>query len=154
MATWLGAKYYVSQYKPVPIQEYLVFDYNIFRAPTSSVSNEFLRTSNPIRRIQNSSNKALKNPLTNAVVSLAIETVRAGFGALIFCSARQWCQVMATLVGEAMPPTPDGSEEIMDRRKEIISELRSLSVGLEETLGKTIVRGVAYHRLLLSIAYF
>lgn len=61
---------------------------------------------------------------------------------------------MATLVGEAMPPTPDGSEEIMDRRKEIISELRSLSVGLEETLGKTIVRGVAYHRLLLSIAYF
>lgn len=61
---------------------------------------------------------------------------------------------MASLVSEAMPSAPDGSEEIIDRRKEMITELRSLSVGLEETLGKTIVKGVAYHRLVLSVACF
>ena len=86
--------------------------------------------------------------MSNAVVSLAIETAAAGYGALIFCGGRQGCQSMAALVSEAMPCGLDIDDGILDKRKDVISELRSLPVGLDETLAKTIIKGVAFHRLV------
>jgi replicative superfamily II helicase len=84
--------------------------------------------------------------MTNAVVALAIETVKAGYGALIFCSGRQGCQSMASLVGQAMPTLPGTEDEVLDKREDVIGDLRSLAVGLDETLGITVMQGVAFHR--------
>ena len=86
--------------------------------------------------------------MSNAVVSLAMETVNAGYGALIFCSGRQGCQSMAALVSEAMPAPSDNRDEVLDKRKDVISDLRSLAVGLDDTLGITVMKGVAFHRWL------
>lgn len=86
----------------------------------------------------------------NAVVSLAVETAAAGYGALIFCGGRQGCQSMAALISEAMPRGLAVDDGLLDKRKDVIDELRSLPVGLDETLGKTIIRGVAFHRLLCT----
>lgn len=100
----------------------------------------------PIRAIQPSEDTELKKPMTNAVISLAIETVEAGYAALVFSSARQGCQATALMLSEAMP-SPEGSKgDIVDRRKEVLSDLRSPSVGLDDTLEKTIIDGVAFHR--------
>lgn len=96
--------------------------------------------------IQASEYKKLKNPLSNAVVSLAIETVKAGYGVLIFCGGRQACQSTALLISEAMASGMDVAEKILDRRKDVLSDLRSLSVGLDEVLSNTIIKGVAFHR--------
>ena len=96
--------------------------------------------------IQASEFKELKNPLSNAVVSLAVETVKAGYGTLIFCSARQGCQSTALLLSQVMSIRSDASDEIWGKRKMVISELRALSVGLDEILEKTIIKGVAFHR--------
>lgn len=85
--------------------------------------------------------------MSNAVVSLTIETVKAGHGVLVFCSGRQVCQSTATLISEAMPPVEALEAQVLDRRKDVISELRTLPVGLDDTLGFTILRGVAFHRL-------
>jgi len=79
-------------------------------------------------------------------VSLAIETVRAGYGALVFCSGRQGCQLDAILISQAMPAEIEISTDVLDRRKQVVTELRSLSVGLDPCLEKTIPRGVAFHR--------
>ena len=84
--------------------------------------------------------------MSNATVSLAMETVNAGYGALIFCSGRQGCQSMAALVSEAMPALSKIRVEVLDKRKDVISDLRSLAVGLDDTLGNTIMKGVAFHR--------
>lgn len=84
--------------------------------------------------------------MTNAVISLAIETVEAGYAALVFCSARQGCQATALMLSEAMPSLKGFTGDIVDRRKEVLSALRSLSVGLDDTLEKTIIHGVAFHR--------
>ena len=84
--------------------------------------------------------------MSNAVVSLAVETVKAGYGALIFCNGRQGCQSTAQLVSEAMPSASETEEYVLDKRKDVISDLRSLAVGLDETLGITVMRGVAFHR--------
>lgn len=107
-----------------------------------------LSTISPIRIINPSEHIELRNPVSNAVVSLAIETAIAGYGALIFCGGRQACQSTAALVSEAMPCGLIFDDEILDKRKDVIGELRSLPVGLDETLAETIIRGVAFHRLL------
>lgn len=96
--------------------------------------------------IRPSEYKKLKDPLSNAVVSLAVETVKAGYGVLIFCGGRQACQSTALLVTEAMPGRRDITQVILDRRNDVLSDLRSLPIGLDEILGKTIIQGVAFHR--------
>lgn len=145
----------MSRYKPVPIEEYLVYDHSIYQVSTSraffkpasqSASTHTSPSADPIRMIRSSKYKELKNPLSNAVVSLAAETVKAGYGVLIFCGGRQGCQSTALLVHEAIPNQADPTDEILSRRKDVLSDLRSLPVGLDEFLAKTIIKGVAFHR--------
>ena len=139
---------------PVPIEEYLVYDHAIYPASTSSTffkTTSQLRSTQPtvsvvpVRVIETSKEKALRKPLHNAVVALAVETAESGCGALVFCGGRLTSQVTAELISEAMPP--ELNDDIFDLRKEVLSELRSLPVGLDETLGRTIIRGVGFHRM-------
>ena len=159
LAKWLDAKYYNTKYVPVPIEEYLVYDLSIYPVSTSSaflktasqLNSTQVSTVSPTRVIQTSEHNELRNSLTNAVVSLAIETAKAGYGALIFCSGRQGCQSTASLVSEAMPVLSDVEESLLDRRKDVINELRSLPSGLDDTLGKTVMKGVAFHHAGLTL---
>ncbi|KAL2041439.1 hypothetical protein N7G274_005821 [Stereocaulon virgatum] len=160
LARWLNAKYYSTKYVPVPIEEYLVYDCSIYPVSKSSA---FLKSASqlksvqplssicPTRVIQTSEHNELKNPVSNAVVALAIETANAGYGALIFCSGRQGCQSIASLVSEAMPGDLAVDNNVLDRRKDAINELRSLPAGLDEVLGKTFIRGVAFHHAGLTV---
>ncbi|KAL9125811.1 MAG: hypothetical protein Q9217_005042 [Psora testacea] len=159
LAKWLDAKFYNTKYVPVPIEEFLVYDSSIYPVSTSSAffktasqlnSTQSLSSIAPTRHIQKSQYRELQSPLVNSVVSLAIETAIAGYGALVFCCSRQSCQSMAALISEAMPINELTSQNMLDRRKDVISDLRSLSVGLDETLAKTILRGVAFHHAGLT----
>ena len=155
LAKWLDAKYYESKHRPVPIQEYLVFDNSIYSISTSSA---FFRTASqvnegqpsiplqPVRTICTSPHNEFRNPVTNAVVALAVETANHGYGALVFCSSRPTSEIIALVISEAML---NGNEETQDRRKDLLDELRSLPVGLDEKLEKTVTRGVAFHRKLI-----
>ena len=160
LANWLDAKYFNTKYVPVPVEEYLVYDRSIYPVSTSSAffkttsqlnSIQPLSNVSPTRVIQVSEHSELRNPLTNAVISLAIETAKASYGALIFCSGRQACQSTALLVSEAMPGLSDVDVKLLDRRKDVISELRSLPVGLDDTLDKTLMKGVAFHHAGLTV---
>ena len=93
--------------------------------------------------IQISAHHELRSPVKNAVVALAVETASEGYGALIFCGGRQTCQVTALLVSQAMP---ECNNETLDKRQDVMDDLKSLPVGLDETLEKTIPRGVGFHR--------
>ena len=84
--------------------------------------------------------------MPNSVIALAIETANSGFGVLVFCSSRLACQTTAELVSSAMPTPQELTDEVLDRRKEVLTDLRSVPTGLDETLKKTIIRGVAFHR--------
>ena len=160
LAKWLDAKYFNTKYVPVPVEEYLVYDRSIYPVSTSSAffkttsqlnSIQPLSNVSPTRVIQISEHSELRNPLTNAVISLAIETAKASYGALIFCSGRQGCQSTALLVSEAMPALFDVDMKLLDRRRDVISELRSLPVGLDDTLDKTVMKGVAFHHAGLTV---
>lgn len=152
------AKYYHTKYVPVPIEEYLVYEHSIYPTATSSA---FYRTASqlsltqplsgmtPVREIRKSEYPELKSSISNAVVALTVETANAGYGALIFCSGRQGCQSTAMLVSEAISGD-NVTPSLLDRRKDVISDLRSLPIGLDATLEKTIIKGVAFHHAGLT----
>jgi DNA polymerase theta len=162
LAAWLdNAKFYISRYRPVPIEEHLVFDNAVYDASTSS---RFYKTARPLnaqiqgtsqikpepyRLIQQSESKELRNPLVNAVVSLANETVRAGYGALVFCSSRLGCEKDAVLISQVLPRPEEVDAESIDKRRDLLNDLRSLTTGLDLILEKTVPAGVVFHRMFL-----
>jgi replicative superfamily II helicase len=80
------------------------------------------------------------------MVSLAIETATAGFGALVFCGSRLACQMNAQLISEAMPSPSTLDPDLLERRLDLLAELGSLPCGLDPVFQKTIIKGVAFHR--------
>jgi len=161
LAKWLGsAKFYLSQYRPVPIEEHLVFDNAVYPASTSSrfyktatqlnaqtqAPSPSLPRPEPSRVIQTSLNKEFSNPLINAVVALANETARSGYGALVFCSSRAGCERDAVLISQVVPRVEETDVTTMGKRRELLSDLRSTSTGLDSVLEKTVPVGVAFHR--------
>lgn len=161
LAKWLGeARYYVSKYRPVPVEEYLVFDNLIYPASTSKL---FCKTATqlsslqtqtpsqinvePSRIIDASIDKELSNPLVNSVVSLANETARAGYGALVFCSSRAGCERDAELISQVLPRASEVGPQALERRSGLLNDLRSTTTGLDRLLEKTVPVGVAFHRM-------
>ncbi|KAI1834721.1 hypothetical protein DTO027I6_6967 [Penicillium roqueforti] len=152
LAQWMNAKFYISTYKPIPIEEYLVYENGIYPAATSrqlfhtasklTAAASLHDTIPPHRIIEPSTSKQLSNPATNAMVALAVETAAAGFGSLVFCGSRNACQIHAATIGEAMPPA---EPEELNKRLDLLAELRSLACGLDPALETTIIRGTGFH---------
>ena len=88
--------------------------------------------------------------MANTVVALVAECVQSGYGALVFCGGRQSTQTTAELISKAMIPAEDVPPLALDRRKDVITELRSLPVGLDEILASTVLAGVAFHHAGLT----
>lgn len=147
----------------MPIEEHLVFDNSVY--PASS-SNSFYKTASQLnsltqgissqqkpqasRIIERSPSKELSSPLFNAVVSLANETARSGYGALVFCSSRAGCEKNAVLISQVLPQANEIDPLIMDRRMDILSSLRSTTTGIDHILEMIIPLGVAFHRKFWS----
>ena len=81
------------------------------------------------------------------MVALALETAAAGYGALIFCGSRHACQFNALLISEAMPDAGQVDPRVLDKRMDLLANLQSLPCGLDPVYQKTIIRGVAFHRM-------
>jgi replicative superfamily II helicase len=151
LARWLDAKYYVSKYRPVPIENvaYSAFTSNHLLTEASHLaleaSSQILRKPRPLRNIQPSQYSELRNPVINSVVALASEIANAGFGALIFCSSRIRCEGDAALVSQVLSDGRQVAEEVLQRRQDLISEPRSTSTGLDHILERAIPQGVAFH---------
>lgn len=158
LAQWMNAKFYISTYRPIPIDEYLVYENAIYPAASSrqlfQIANKLtssnitsLHTSVPPHRIiEHSAFKELSNAATNAMVALAVETAAAGYGALVFCGSRGACQIHAATISEAMPGLPPGESEELGKRLDLLAELRSLACGLDPVLQNTIIKGAGFHR--------
>jgi len=102
------------------------------------------------RLIHPSPDKELSDSLINSVVALANETARAGYGALVFCSSRVGCERDAILISQVMPRAEEIDNFYIEKRIELLSDLRSTSSGLDSVLEKTIPVGVAFHHAGLT----
>lgn len=161
LARWLQAKFYIAKYRPIPIEEHLVYDNAIY--PTAS-SKEFFRTATqlaagdavptqrpqPLRTISKSDHRELQSPISNAVVALAVETALTGHGVLVFCSSRLGSERTAALISDAMSVN-HLDQEILGQRQDLLASLRALPGGFEATLSKTIPCGVGFHHAGLTV---
>ncbi|KAL6356458.1 hypothetical protein LRP88_10054 [Fusarium phalaenopsidis] len=156
MAQWLDGHCYETRYRPVPIEEHLVYDGNVYPAGSTSslirtaaqLNNRPTQTQSltkPIRRVEPSTHKELRDPVLNAVVTLACETATSGFGALVFAGSRGMCESDARWISRAMPPPNELRPEVVDRRMDLLGELRGLNTGIDPVLEETVLYGVAFH---------
>ncbi|EQL02417.1 helicase and polymerase containing protein tebichi [Ophiocordyceps sinensis CO18] len=160
MAQWLDAHCYETRYRPVPIEEHLVYDGKVFPAgvgrnlPGSSApprGPDFaVGRVAPVRRIQGSVHKEFTDPVLNAVVALAHETASSGFGALVFAGSRGVCEADARWISRVMPEPDVLSAELVEKRMDLLGDLRSLSTGVDPTLEETVLYGVAFHHAGLT----
>ncbi|KAK6865840.1 hypothetical protein PG990_004719 [Apiospora arundinis] len=148
LATWLDAHTYQTFYRPVPIEEHLVYESKIYaasatgsllKAVTQVASNTLPTQSSSahLRLIRPSDHKEFKDPVLNAVIALANETVRSGYGVLIFCSSRQGCESDARLIARVLPDLHEIDPAISEKRSDLLGELRSLPTGLDPSLADT-----------------
>ncbi|KAK8089568.1 DNA polymerase theta subunit [Apiospora hydei] len=161
LAKWLDAHTYQTFYRPVPIEEHLVYESKIY---ASSATGSLLKavgqlapnalpsqsTSTHLRLIRPSDHKEFKDPVLNAVVALANETVRSGYGVLIFCSSRPGCESDARLIARVLPDLYEIDQSISEQRSDLLGELRSLPTGLDPSLADTIPFGVAFHHVSME----
>ncbi|KAL2823171.1 hypothetical protein BDW59DRAFT_149033 [Aspergillus cavernicola] len=157
LAEWTNSRYFISTYRPVPVDEHLVYDNAIYPAATSrqlfqTISKltstrglSFSDAMPPQRAIKPSMFRELSNPITNAMVALSIDTVTAGYGALVFCGSRQACQIQAAIISEAMPDPSTLQLDDLDKRLDLLADLRSLPSGLDPALETTLIKGVGFH---------
>ncbi|KKA28715.1 hypothetical protein TD95_004942 [Thielaviopsis punctulata] len=178
LARWVDGYVYVTNYRPVPIDEHLVYDSQIYPAANTlslikmakELKSDFRQASQgtqspygprAIRAIRPSLHKELRDPVLNAVVALACETAGAGYGVLVFCSSRTGCESMAKWISRAMPSPQHLTLKVAEARQDLIEELRNLSTGLDHVLEQTIPCGVGFHhagitteeRELIAAAY-
>lgn len=160
LAQWLEAKFYIAKYRPIPIEEHLVYENAIY--PTAN-AKEFFRTASqlnakdvistprpqPKQTIEKSRHQDLENPMTNAVVALAVETALAGHGALVFCSSRMGSENTAQLISDTLP-TDHVDEATLNKRADLLGSLRALPGGFESTFSKTLPCGVGFHHAGLT----
>ncbi|KAL7629323.1 hypothetical protein AAE478_000843 [Parahypoxylon ruwenzoriense] len=154
LSRWLDAHIYSTFYRPVPIEEYLCHEGKIYPASSTSgllkAASQLASDSNasqlqnrPVRIVQPSIHKEFKDPVLNAVVALAVETAKSGYGAL-------GCESDARLISRALHHTHLDDPAILEKRLDLLADLRSLSTGLDPTLAETITAGVAFHHAGLT----
>lgn len=159
MAEWLGGHSYETRYRPVPIHEYLVFEGKVY--PAASTSNLIKMATqlqsqkstqcevSPMKHIESSEHKEFRDPVLNAVVTLAHETASAGFGVLVFAGSRSQCEWDARWISRVMPQPHEIDPELLDKRMDFLGDLRSLSTGIDPVLEETVLLGVAFHRKII-----
>lgn len=156
MAQWLDGHSYETRYRPVPIEEHLVFNGGIYPAgSTRSIikTAAHLNTNGSTkdrtaaaRRIEPSTHKEFTDPVLNAVVTLARETASTGYGVLVFAGSRGICESDARWISRVMPEPHELDPALVDKRMDLLGELRSLSTGVDPVLEETVLYGVAFHR--------
>ncbi|KUI54059.1 Helicase and polymerase-containing protein TEBICHI [Cytospora mali] len=160
LATWFQGHFYETHYRPVPIEEHLVYDGRIYAAGTPS---QLMKAATQVKGMQPSqtnhtsigtiavsNSPELKDPVLNSVVALANETARAGYGVLVFASSRAGCESDALIIGRVLPPLNEWNADIQEKRTDLLGDLRSLPGVIDPVLEQTIPHGVAFHHAGLT----
>lgn len=159
LAHWIDGHSYETRYRPVPIHEHLVYEGKVYPAAstgnlikTASQLNSQKAVQSPMKLIEPSEHKEFRDPVLNAVVALAHETATTGFGVLVFAGSRAACEADARWISRVMPQPHEISPGLLDKRMDLLSDLRSLSTGIDPVLEETVLFGVAFHRESQSVS--
>ncbi|KAJ3090357.1 hypothetical protein HK102_004011 [Quaeritorhiza haematococci] len=134
LADWLDAELYITDYRPVPLHEYI------------KIGNLLYDTEFKVIR-QLDYPKDPRDP--DMLVPLVWEVVSQGNSVLIFCSTKDGCEKSARNISYCL--SLPATDRIVADRKQLLVELARTPGGLDETLESTVPYGVAYHHSGLTI---
>ncbi|KYO22450.1 DNA polymerase theta isoform B [Alligator mississippiensis] len=145
LASWLNAELYHTDFRPVPLMEWVKIGSNIYDS-----SMNLVREFQPMLQLKGDEDH---------VVSLCYETVRDGHSVLLFCPSKNWCEKLADIIAREfcnlqlserktsnLPPIPLNKEAI----EEVMDQLRQSLSGLDSVLQRTLPWGVAFHHAGLT----
>ncbi|XP_023248277.1 DNA polymerase theta [Copidosoma floridanum] len=146
IAEWLDAELYKTDFRPIPLQEQCKIGSSLFDRNLKEV-----RQLEPAPDIVND---------LDGIIQLCIETINGGHGVLIFCPTKNWCEKLATQMASTFfqlgrDKTPHG--QILRKHiestavEEVLEQLKSCPVGLDNVLRKTVSFGVAFHHAGLTM---
>eukprot|EP00850_Spirogloea_muscicola_P005539 SM000025S08434 [mRNA] locus=s25:718080:729951:- [translate_table: standard] len=133
VATWLHAVMFETNYRPVPLEEYVKLGETIYDKKMKRV-----------RVLRKQATIDGKDP--DQLVELCHEVIRDGHSVLIFCSTRSHCESSARHVAKYLP----SSGNLQAGWEDIVADLKKGPSGLDPTLAKTVPKGVAYHHAGLT----
>eukprot|EP00047_Mylnosiga_fluctuans_P016256 m.53110 g.53110 ORF g.53110 m.53110 type:complete len:1528 (+) comp6444_c0_seq1:1-4584(+) len=131
LCAWLGATYYTTSFRPVPLVEHAVVGLEVLD-----------RDFNCVRTL--SSGNA-KDSNDDAVVQLCTESFRLGHGVLIFLPRKRWCELLARRLASSLGVVQE-SRPLQD----IITSLQAVQ-STETALHLVLQSGVAYHHAGLTL---
>ncbi|KAI3835318.1 hypothetical protein MKW98_020434 [Papaver atlanticum] len=141
VADWLQAALYQTEFRPVPLEEYIKVG--------SSIYNKKMEL---IRTIPRTADLGGKDP--DHIVELCNEVVQEGHSVLIFCSSRKGCESTAKHVAKFLKKFPTSNNDDQSELSDISSAIDALKrspVGLDPVLEETLPSGVAYHHAGLTV---
>ncbi|XP_011556029.3 DNA polymerase theta [Plutella xylostella] len=144
LARWLDAELFVTQFRPIPLDEYCL------------VGNKYYdKDGNEIKAPQDSESSFGNDQ----VLKICFDTIKDDCSVLIFCMTKARCESLAQNVASSffkIGCSGNDMAKIMrnqlksDSILEVLEQLKSCPVGLDNVLKNTISFGVAYHHAGLT----
>ncbi|XP_039301076.1 DNA polymerase theta [Nilaparvata lugens] len=147
LADWLEADLYSTDFRPVPLTEYLKVDSVIYRAHDMDTKSMTL----PQFDIKDDH---------GSIITLCIDAILSGHSALVFCPSKNWCESLAQQIASEICKMGSSNTAYSVQLKEqlksaeiadLLEQLRRCPVGLELALRKSVSFGVGYHHAGLTM---
>ncbi|XP_078170110.1 helicase and polymerase-containing protein TEBICHI-like [Carex rostrata] len=142
VADWLQAALYQTDFRPVPLDEFIKVGNTIYD-----------KNMNAVRVIPKGADLAGKDP--DHIVELCNEVVEQGHSVLLFCSSRKGCESTARHVSKFLVKfsarSGEQNESDISDIGTAIDALKQCPAGLDPVLEETLPCGVAYHHAGLTI---
>ncbi|KAH8402756.1 hypothetical protein KR215_009879, partial [Drosophila sulfurigaster] len=145
---WLNAELYVTNYRPVALQEMIKVGNKIY--------------DNQLRFMRDISRMSAVPPLGNdsdQVAQLCIETLLEGCSVVVFCPSKDWCENLAVQLATAMHALIKSDSSVAKQLRshlnteaieDVKRQLRDIPTGLDAVLSKAITYGCAFHHAGLT----
>eukprot|EP01121_Diplochlamys_sp_Union-15-3_P002477 TRINITY_DN12185_c0_g1_i1.p1 TRINITY_DN12185_c0_g1~~TRINITY_DN12185_c0_g1_i1.p1 ORF type:complete len:435 (-),score=58.81 TRINITY_DN12185_c0_g1_i1:22-1326(-) len=140
---WLGASIYVTDFRPVPLVEFVKIGSQIYNKeflPVRTLSSDFIHSRDPDR-----------------ILCLILEVLREGHSVLVFCSTKRQTEktvehLVALIDDSAYLASVDKLlfSTYQKERKVIIEKLSCTPGGLDPVLEVGILKGIGYHHAGLT----
>ncbi|GER38071.1 DNA polymerase I family protein [Striga asiatica] len=141
VADWLQAALYETNFRPVPLEEYIKLGSTIYNKEMEIV-----------RTIPKAADLGGKDP--DHIVELCNEVVQEGHSVLIFCSSRKGCESTAKHIAKYLKRFSVSPRNEKGDSFDVvfaIDSLRRSPAGLDPILEETLPSGVAYHHAGLTV---
>uniref|UniRef100_A0A3B4C9X6 DNA polymerase theta n=1 Tax=Pygocentrus nattereri TaxID=42514 RepID=A0A3B4C9X6_PYGNA len=144
LACWLNADLYHTDYRPVPLMEWVKIGNKIYDG-----SMNLVRPFTPALPVKGDDDH---------IVSLCFETVQAGHSALLFCPSKNWCEKLADSIArefynlhyQGLFSDLQSVSLNQEGLQEVVAQLKRSPAGLDQVLQRTVPWGVAFHHAGLT----